>query len=115
LVVDKLTDFSGEFDSVLKNCGRTKKDQIGTAIMLQIGLPQIHDSTVDRDGSKPLEASILFSVSPPKPNGNDQLLLNTYIFCLHGHFSIIKTYSFCNYGITVNRNFPLNVIIGWLS
>lgn len=63
-VVDKLTDFSGEFASVLKNCGRTKKAQNGVAIMLQICLSQIYDSTVDRDRSKPLEASILFSVSP---------------------------------------------------
>ena len=40
--VYKLTDISGEFASVLKNCGRTKKDQSRVAIMLHIGLPQIH-------------------------------------------------------------------------
>jgi len=63
--VYKLTDFSGELASVLKNCGRTKKDQSGVAIMLQIGLPQIHDSTVGWDRINPLEASVLFSVFPP--------------------------------------------------
>jgi hypothetical protein len=63
--VYKLTDFSEEFASVLTNCGRTKKDQSGVAIMLQIGLPQVHDSNVDQDRISPLEASVLFSVSPP--------------------------------------------------
>jgi hypothetical protein len=63
--VYKLTEFSGEFASVFKNCGRTKKGQSRVAIMLQIGLPQIHDSAVDRYRINPLEASVLFSVSPP--------------------------------------------------
>jgi hypothetical protein len=63
--VYKLNDFSAEFAPVLQNCGKTKKDQSRVAIMLQIGLPQIHDSTVDWDRINPLEASVLFSVSPP--------------------------------------------------
>lgn len=63
--VYKLTDFSEEFASVLKHCKRTKKDQNGVAVVFQIGLPQIHGSTVDRDRINPLEASLLFSACPP--------------------------------------------------
>jgi hypothetical protein len=63
--VYKLNDFPAEFAPVLKNCGKTKKDHSRVAIMLQIGLQQIHDSTVDRDRINPLKASVLFSVSPP--------------------------------------------------
>lgn len=58
--VYKLTDFSAEFASVLKNCGRKKKDQSGVSIKLQIGLPQVHDSTVDRDRINPLQACLFF-------------------------------------------------------
>jgi hypothetical protein len=83
--------------------------------MLQIGLPQIHDSNVDQDKINPLEAFVLFSDSPPSQRDTTSSAKYLHILPSWSLSHVIRIYSFCSYSSAVNTNFPLNGILGWQS